>query len=290
MNFSEKLRDLRKQFKFSQEQLADKIGVSRQAITKWETNAGLPDLENLMAIAALFSISIDNLLSAEKISRAASDYAYESVTEYDISSPSHFDIHAPGAVEVSVTATDNEKLRVRLASNILRTLSQDYKIKLDEHRNRLDVDICRVGKNSEAEGKKSLFIHISLPVRYSDKVELSVVSDVLRLNGLAFPFEFDGKVHSVRLEALNGVVALNCSTDMVIQADALPAAIEVNQINATSVLHIPKDAKFYTKVKGKSNQIRYTTAGKPAEIPNDSGAENRIELAGMNAELLIEQA
>ena len=53
MNFSEKLKSKRKEFKMSQEQLAEKIGVSRQAITKWETDDGLPDIENILSIASL---------------------------------------------------------------------------------------------------------------------------------------------------------------------------------------------------------------------------------------------
>ena len=89
MNFAEKLKTLRKQLKFSQEQLAEKINVSRQAITKWETRGGLLDIENLMAIATPFSVSMDELLSDEKLTRALLDYAYENVMEYDISRPSH---------------------------------------------------------------------------------------------------------------------------------------------------------------------------------------------------------
>ena len=60
--FSEKLKSLRKEAKLSQEQLADKLNVSRQAVTKWESNGGTPDLDNLIAIASLFQLSLDELL------------------------------------------------------------------------------------------------------------------------------------------------------------------------------------------------------------------------------------
>ena len=66
MTFAEKLKSIRKQAGMSQEQLAEKLGVSRQAVTKWETDAGIPDIENMMAISVLFEISIDELLSNEK--------------------------------------------------------------------------------------------------------------------------------------------------------------------------------------------------------------------------------
>ncbi len=66
MTFAEKLKTIRKQAGMSQERLAEKLGVSRQAVTKWETDTGIPDIENMMAISALFDISVDELLSNEK--------------------------------------------------------------------------------------------------------------------------------------------------------------------------------------------------------------------------------
>lgn len=66
MTFAEKLKTLRKQAGMSQEQLAEKLRVSRQAVTKWETDGGIPDIENIMAISTLFDISIDDLFSKEK--------------------------------------------------------------------------------------------------------------------------------------------------------------------------------------------------------------------------------
>lgn len=66
MTFAEKLKTIRKQLGMSQEQLADKLGVSRQAITKWETNIGIPDIENLIAISKLFNMTIDELLFEEQ--------------------------------------------------------------------------------------------------------------------------------------------------------------------------------------------------------------------------------
>lgn len=69
MTFAEKLKSLRKQASMSQEQLAEKLGVSRQAVTKWETDTGIPDIENIKSISSLFDISIDELLSNENASQ-----------------------------------------------------------------------------------------------------------------------------------------------------------------------------------------------------------------------------
>ena len=66
MTFSEKLKEARKNSGLSQEQLAEKLCVSRQAVTKWETGRGLPDVENIKAISLLLNVSIDYLLSDEE--------------------------------------------------------------------------------------------------------------------------------------------------------------------------------------------------------------------------------
>lgn len=76
MTFAERLKTIRKQTGISQEKLAEKLGVSRQAITKWETEAGIPDIENLMSLSSLFGISIDELLSNEKAVKAPAEYPY----------------------------------------------------------------------------------------------------------------------------------------------------------------------------------------------------------------------
>ena len=62
MNFSEKLLSLRSQAGYSQEVLAEKLNVSRQAISKWELGTTLPETEKLIAIRNLFGVSIDSLL------------------------------------------------------------------------------------------------------------------------------------------------------------------------------------------------------------------------------------
>ena len=62
MTFGEKLLMLRKQKNFSQEELAEKIGVSRQAVSRWESGETMPDSSNLLQISNLFCVSADYLL------------------------------------------------------------------------------------------------------------------------------------------------------------------------------------------------------------------------------------
>ena len=60
-----RLVNLRKQMGLSQEQLAEKIGVSRQAVSKWERSEASPDTDNLILLARLYNISLDELLKTD---------------------------------------------------------------------------------------------------------------------------------------------------------------------------------------------------------------------------------
>lgn len=63
MTLGEKIRSARKSTGLTQEQLAEKLSVSRQAVTKWEANKGMPDVENLKQLSRLLGVSVDYLLS-----------------------------------------------------------------------------------------------------------------------------------------------------------------------------------------------------------------------------------
>lgn len=58
----ENLVSLRKKNQLSQESVAEKIGVSRQAVAKWESGASLPDIENCCALAQLYNVALDDLV------------------------------------------------------------------------------------------------------------------------------------------------------------------------------------------------------------------------------------
>ena len=67
MEFGEKIKKLRTQKGMTQEQLAEKLYVSRTAVSKWESGRGYPNIDSLKDIAKLFEISIDQLLSSEEL-------------------------------------------------------------------------------------------------------------------------------------------------------------------------------------------------------------------------------
>ena len=67
MEFNEKLQELRKSRGLTQEELAEELYVSRTAISKWESGRGYPSIDSLKEISNYFSVTIDELLSSEKL-------------------------------------------------------------------------------------------------------------------------------------------------------------------------------------------------------------------------------
>ena len=69
MDISERLQELRKKEGYSQEQVAEMLGLSRQAISKWESGQGKPEIDNIIKLTEIYHVSADNiLLGTEKVS------------------------------------------------------------------------------------------------------------------------------------------------------------------------------------------------------------------------------
>lgn len=67
MDFSEKLLTLRKARDLTQEELAEKLNVSRQSVSKWESSQAVPELDKIVALSAVFDVSTDYLLKSSEI-------------------------------------------------------------------------------------------------------------------------------------------------------------------------------------------------------------------------------
>lgn len=70
MHIADRIQSLRKQKGFSQEELAARIGVSRQAVSKWESAQSTPDLEKIIAMSELFEVTTDYILKGTEPSAA----------------------------------------------------------------------------------------------------------------------------------------------------------------------------------------------------------------------------
>ena len=80
MTFQERLHQLRRQRGLSQENLAEVIGVTRQAVQKWESGASRPDMDNLVALSRYFETTLDYLITGEEAPSASSALPAQSQT------------------------------------------------------------------------------------------------------------------------------------------------------------------------------------------------------------------
>lgn len=288
MTFSEKLKSIRKKAGMSQEKLAEKIGVSRQAITKWETDSGIPDIDNMMALSELFNISLDELLSNEKTEKKQTDYLYESVTEYDIDNIKRYDMNLGGANTFVLSGYDGEKIRVRLASNTLSAIQSDFKVKIDDNKNHIDIDISRKNGMTEADAKEQVMIFVLLPNKYIDRIEATINAGKIEVKDLSCEsLELETKTNNVVLDGFVGTLEVNCNLDMNIVCNSLSGSVEINQISATSRICVPENAEFFAVKKGIGTSISYEKDGRKTDSLSVEGAENVIELNGMKSELVI---
>lgn len=112
MNFAEKLLNLRTQYGYSQEALAEKLNVSRQAISKWELGTTLPETDKVITISEFFDVSTDYLLkdnislnNNESLDRVVLRFL-GSAQDMDDISKELVDIMKDGIID------DNEKIRM----------------------------------------------------------------------------------------------------------------------------------------------------------------------------------
>lgn len=254
---SMRIRELRKQAKLSQEMMAEKIGVSRQAITKWETGLGVPDIENLVAIADLFKLSLDELMGRDiEHETLAKDYLYESVTEYDIDGKKNFDISFMGANKLKLYAYEGEKVKVILLSDTISDIQNELKTKIDDIKWKIDIDIKRVGNLSETVAKNELTIKILIPQLYMGEVDLNGNTNILELKNLELDnIEFGGKSKEITLENIKSHIEIDTNEDAKLYVKNVEGALDINQLSATSKLYIASTDEFGFVTKGVLNKV-----------------------------------
>lgn len=282
MKLSEKIKSLRKGAGLSQEEFGARLNVSRQAITKWESGEGLPDIGNLLLLSRMFKISIDDLLSEEK-ALAEKLFLYESRVAYDMETLRDFDIHLGCAAEVSLAGNDGEKLEIVCSSNDIADLSGLVKMKVDDEGRSADVRLKLRDGITETLCREALHIDISLPQRYVHKVEVTARTGKLSVRHLTYDsFEFGGKAETILLSEIKGETELDVNADVVIQADSFSGEISLNQIGAVSSLHVPSGKPLATRTRGIRTRI---LCNRPELI--DPEAEDVIELNGLKSELTL---
>ena len=105
MEISERLQQLRKEENYSQEQLAEMLGISRQAVSKWESGQGYPDINNIIKLTEIYNVSADYILLGKEadLIEKASDVREEPVQKVGMISKKAIDIIAIIAATAVIT-------------------------------------------------------------------------------------------------------------------------------------------------------------------------------------------
>lgn len=289
MDFSKKLKEIRKSEGLSQDQLAEKIGVSRQAITKWETGKGLPDVENMVIIAEIFKTTLDELLRDSAAGPEPKKPVFTSETVYDIDCEKHFDINIGNASSIVLSSGLDEKLHIKLSSETLENLDSMFKIKLDEKKNRLDINCLNKNKLSRYEAEDSLKIEVSLPDKYSDHCEIEASVKLLVVKNLHLRrLEYDGNADQILISDSSGSLEFTAKTDYDITVDKITGRLDINQWRAKAVVHIPEQNIVHVINKGRKCDVYYVKDDHVTEYENLADDQNELSVSGISSELVVD--
>ena len=275
MLFNEKLKMLRKEKNLTQEELAEKLNVSRQAITKWESGDGTPDIENLKQVSVLFNTTIDELVKEEKNVTTKIEEKYTYNEELEIEHTKHFDIHISQIYELNIIPNAEEKVKVELLSNKEENLKENFKITFDDLYNKLDIDI------KSKKQIQDMVINMYLPEKYINDIELNSKMKILNISNLELnKLEYDGDLKYLNVKNSKGEIVLNTTKcDIETNYDKLEGMLEVNTINSVARVEIPKGTKYKTVLKGIKNEF--------IDAVNTENSNNVIELNGINSKLIV---
>ncbi len=106
-----RLLQYRKQAGYSQEELAEKIGVSRQAVSKWERSEASPDTDNLVVLAELYGVSLDEMLGLKTAKEESHEEPEEVLPEKD-------EVHVSFKDGIHVNSKDGDKVNISFKEGI----------------------------------------------------------------------------------------------------------------------------------------------------------------------------
>ena len=137
MNLGERIKALRKQNNLSQEQLAEKLNVSRQAVSKWESNTAYPDISNLILLREIFGVTLDYLVIDNNTTE--SEYINEDINSFD--NTKLYDIEIKSNTSESKNSSDDKKWY-----NIkLKTKKSDYEEGNEEEEDDYEINLILGG-------------------------------------------------------------------------------------------------------------------------------------------------
>ena len=276
------IKNLREFIQLSQEELAQKLGITTEELKLWELGIRIPDESTQEKIAQLFHISRCDMLNDKQ--QPESSYRYSLLSEYEVMALKNYDISKEYEIsfgkveELQVSTHPGSKITVLFASHEDSSTLRDYAVTVDDSERRLDMKVKSMG----ASKAPLPILILNIPCINQGKIELKGNATRLFLSAMEVEhLEFDGIAAHVNIRNVSGHIELNCNHNLDITVDRIDGQLDINQILASSVLHISKNCVFNVYNKG-----RWTTLKLEGVTP-DEDSPNGIELNGMRSSLTI---
>ncbi len=192
-----RLYELRKKNNLSQEELAEKLGVSRQAVSKWERSEASPDTDNLIALAKIYGLSLDELIYGEKEDKENEEEAKEKSEESSFTENSQNDeetyIHIDDGEDrvkighngIVVEEKNGNTVKININGKIMEKVLKKIEDKIDDTENDDDDDdelyeTVYSSERSTAKGNK-VHIEVSRPTRFWLEVPYPIICTIAYL-------------------------------------------------------------------------------------------------------------
>lgn len=246
-------------------------------------------MENMIILAEIFKTTLDELVSNAIPEYQGKKEVYSSETIYDIDCSKHFDIHFGSANTIVICGGKDEKLHVKLESETMEDLSRVMKVKLDEHKNKLDVDCVKQKGLSKYEIGEAVSVTITLPQGFTEHCELAADAKKVYMTGLELRrLEYDGEAKEIFISECNGSLEFTSKSDYEITVDEIHGRIEVNQWKATCIVHIPAKTDCKVRNTGRKCQLFFKKEGEFCDNMFPEISENELCITGIGAEMIVD--
>lgn len=320
MLFNEKLKELRKQKGWSQEILAEKVNVSRQAVTKWEAGDGYPDIENLKIISNIFEKSIDELVKEDFESqdmeiKKESQNIIEKITQINITEIiKKIKIDTIPIAQIKVIPTKQQELSAELYSNYNTILSEDVKLKVKQTKSKINIIVKKngffnftiIGFGNYTQYIRNLNLIIYVPYKYVQNIEVNTISEKIELESLNINrLEINSTNSTIFLDKINtkitkidgiqekiilqnhiGDLDINTvSSDIDIQYKEFDNNVKMNCISSKIKFNFPIDSDYVIIQNGLESNINYCSNNKENKLKSTN--KNKIKIEGFDNNITV---
>ena len=242
----------------------------------------------MIILAEIFKVTLDELILERINVQESQQDLFDSETVYDIDCDKHFDIRIGNARKLCIQGCYDEKVHIKLQSEVLENLSSLYKVKIDENKKRLDINCHNKKEISQFEAENSLDIIIMLPMNFTEHCEIDASVKELYIENLKLKrLEYDGDAEAVYIKDAEESLEFTGKTDYDITIDGTCTQLDVNQWGAKALIHVADISKYTFINKGRKSKIYCLKNGAISEEIAGFNGDIIISISGIGSELIV---